>query len=116
MDTAVLAGGAGNVRNGAPRVHNEGEFLRGRPDVKPRGVVPVGKEVVVEPHVSLGRAVGAHQPPPLPVAAEVFGREPGRIGIGLVKREEPRTRGRRPMIPVYVPKVRLDAACRPAAH
>ena len=40
MIAALLAGGAGHVRDGAPGVNDQRELLRGRPDVQPRRVVP----------------------------------------------------------------------------
>lgn len=54
MVAALLAGGAGHVGDGAPGVHDERELLRRRPDVQPRGVVPVGEEIVVEAHAGAG--------------------------------------------------------------
>lgn len=40
MVAALLAGGAGNVGDGAPGVHDQRELLRRRPDVQPRRVIP----------------------------------------------------------------------------
>jgi len=51
---ALLAGGAGHVRDGAPGVNDQRELLRGRPDVQPRRVVPVGEKIVVEAHARVG--------------------------------------------------------------
>lgn len=53
MIAALLACGAGHVRNGTPSINNKSEALRGRSDPKLRAVVPVEEEIVVEPHSSV---------------------------------------------------------------
>lgn len=56
MVATLLAGGAGHVGDGAPGVDDQRELLRGRPDVQPRRVIPVGEEIVVEAHAGAGAA------------------------------------------------------------
>lgn len=82
MVAALLAGGAGHVGDGAPGVHDQGELLRGRPDVEPSRVIPVGEEIVVEAHAGAGSAAVAEHSP---------GRgEPARVGVGEREREHER--------------------------
>lgn len=54
MVPAVHAVGARDVGDGTPGVDDEGEFLGRGPDVDSSGVVPGGKEVVVETHLGAG--------------------------------------------------------------
>lgn len=74
MVAALLAGGAGHVGDGAPGVNDQRELLRGRPDVQPRRVVPVGEEIVVEAHARVGVR-------PVAEAAPRRGGEPAGVGV-----------------------------------
>lgn len=83
MVAALLAGGAGHVGDSAPGVNDQRELLRGRPDVQPRRVVPVGEEIVVEAHARVGVD-------PVAEAAPQRGGEPAGVGVRAREREEQR--------------------------
>lgn len=84
MVAALLAGGAGHVGDGAPGVDDQRELLRGRPDVQPRRVIPVGEEIVVEAHAGAG-VTSFGEPSPGPGR-----RDPARVGVGEREREHQR--------------------------
>lgn len=84
MVAALLAGGAGNVGDGAPGVHDQRELLRRRPDVQPRRVIPVGEEIIVEAHAGVGVVSIAEAAPGR------GGGEAGGVGVGEREREHQR--------------------------
>lgn len=53
MSTTLFASGARNVSNSTSGIHYKRKLLRRGPDPKPRSVIPVEKEIVVESHASV---------------------------------------------------------------
>lgn len=90
MVAALLARSAGHVGDGAPGVNDQRELLRGRPDVQPRRVVPVGEEIVVEAHAGV-------RVRPVAKTAPQRGSEPAYVGVGAREREEQRRPRRGPI-------------------
>lgn len=46
---------ARHIRRRTPRVHDQRELLRRRPDSKPRRIISARKKIVVQIHVSIGK-------------------------------------------------------------
>lgn len=88
MFATLIASGTGDVGDRASSIHNEGKLLRRRSDPEPRRVISVEEEVVEEAHASVGADFGAES---LEVATKIRRRRRrhfGRIGRGLVERQE----------------------------
>lgn len=75
MTATLVAGGARHVSDSTSSVDDQREFLRRRPNPKPRSIVPVEEEIVVQRHASIGALRS------LEVSAR-GGEGPGSVGRG----------------------------------
>lgn len=83
MSATHFARSARHIGDSAPSIHNKRKSLRRRSDPKPRRIVPIAEEIVVESHAGVGAVEGLG---PLEESTRI-GRSPRRrIRGGEVER------------------------------